>query len=172
MKQIADFYGMKLDNRSKSAWGGVHSPTKTSNGYFMNYIMELDSKDVEDFDFIVIEGFANDIQDENYKKSVFENELSNSLKHLNSIKKEEAIVMVVTTPPLPNTKKYKEYIDTQKEVWAAAMRQANNNNAFYCSTSNVNAHYAINTADHPTYQGHSNMAYVVAQCMKEALKKN
>ena len=173
IKMIADKNGMKLNNKAYSGCGGVYELKKVYvSGYFKgghkrcNGVMSLSAKTIQNYDYIIIEGFANDAENNDVKMSVFKSELESALKHLKKNKKSTTKVIVVTTPKLPDA--YKNYRSRQVEMWNAAKTISENNGAYYCGLYSVDAHYTKYSKDHPTYEGHLNMAERVEKCMLKA----
>ena len=176
IKLITNLNDMKLTNYANDMCGGVYdNPIENVNGYFKgghshcHGVMEFSGKKLKKYDFIIIEGFANDVEHPvKVKKEVFSKELSSALSYLKRNKKSSAIVMVVQTPKLPDI--YSTSVSL-RERWTKeeAKDIAQLNGAFYCSTYSVNAHYTKDSKDHPTYNGHREMAEIVESCMIDAL---
>lgn len=173
IKMIADKNNMKLNNKAYSGCGGVYERKKVyRNGYFKgghsrcNGVMSLSKKTIQNYDYIIIEGFANDAENSDVSISTFKDELNSALKYLKNNKKSSTKVIVVATPKLPDI--YKKYRGRQVDMWNAAKTISNNNGAYYCGTYSVNAHYTKYSKDHPTYNGHLNIAERVEKCMLKA----
>lgn len=156
----------KKDNKSEGGCGGVYAPDGKSPGYF-NYILKLKKRKIKKYDFLIIEGFANDSENENENIDVFRKEFDKALKHLKKYKKSSAKIIVVLTPKLPASYGQK-MIDRQWYFWGAAESIAHKNNVNLCDTYNVDAKYKVGNGDHPSIEGHENMAEVVQECMVNA----
>ena len=179
---IADKHHMSLTNYAHSGCGGVYEQKYIfKNGYFTGGklkngkvtkkynlckgVLALSKKEIQSYDYIIIEGFANDSENKRVKLSVFKKELRRVLKYLNKNKKKSTKLSIVATPKLPDG-----YSERQDDFWNAAERisERKKYKAYFCNTYYVNANYTYSSGDHPTQEGHNLMAEVVEECMEKA----
>ena len=166
IKLISDKNNMKLTNRSQSGCTGVYISSKKNSGYF-KYIRDLSKEEIRKYDFIIVEGFANDAENKNIQIDTFKKELTSALKHLKQNKGINTKIIVVTTPKLPSGYG-KNILERQNKIWGEAKKISKKNGINYCNTYYTEAYYKNINNDHPTDEGQKNIAKTVEKCMLTA----